>query len=140
MEENGRGQWGSRIGFIAAAAGSAIGLGNIWRFPFITGRYGGGFFVLIYILLLIFVGYPVMNSELLLGRKTQLAAVGTFKKLAPGTPWVIVGFMGVLAGFVILSYYSVVAGWALAYMFKSGVYMAAGADHGSIFVSSITST
>ena len=140
MEENGRGQWGSRIGFIAAAAGSAIGLGNIWRFPFITGRYGGGFFVLIYILLLIFVGYPVMNSELLLGRKTQLAAVGTFKKLAPGTPWILVGFMGVLAGFVILSYYSVVAGWALAYMFKSGVYMAAGADHGSIFVSSITST
>ncbi|HNR66302.1 MAG TPA: sodium-dependent transporter, partial [Atribacterota bacterium] len=90
--------------------------------------------------LLIFVGYPVMNSELLLGRKTQLAAVGTFKKLAPGTPWVIVGFMGVLAGFVILSYYSVVAGWALAYMFKSGVYMAVGADHGGIFVSSITST
>jgi len=140
MNETDRGHWGSRLGFIAAAAGSAIGLGNIWRFPYITGKFGGGFFVLIYILILIFVGYPVMNSELLLGRKTQLAAVGTFKKLAPGTPWVIVGFMGVLAGFVILSYYSVVAGWALAYMFKSGVYMAAGADHGSIFVASITST
>ncbi len=140
MNETDRGHWGSRLGFIAAAAGSAIGLGNIWRFPYITGKFGGGFFVLIYILILIFVGYPVMNSELLLGRKTQLAAVGTFKKLAPGSPWVIVGYMGVLAGFVILSYYSVVAGWALAYMFKSGAYMVAGADHGSIFVASITST
>ncbi len=138
MDGNGREQWQSRIGFIAAAAGSAIGLGNIWRFPFITGRYGGGAFVLLYILILIFVGYPVMNSELLLGRKTQRAAVGAFKTLAPGTPWVLVGYMGVLAGFVILSYYSVVAGWALAYMFKSGTYMAADAVPGDIFVGLIT--
>jgi len=139
MSENGRGQWQTRAGFIAAAAGSAIGLGNIWRFPFITGRYGGGAFVLIYILLLIFIGYPVMNSELLLGRKTEKNPVGTFRALAPGTPWVIVGFMGVLAGFIILSYYSVVAGWALSYIFKSGAYMAAGSDAANIFVSSISS-
>jgi neurotransmitter:Na+ symporter, NSS family len=140
MDENGRGQWQSRAGFIAAAAGSAIGLGNIWRFPYITGRYGGGAFVLVYILLLIFVGYPVMTSELLLGRKTQKNPVGAYKALAPGTPWVIVGFMGVLAGFIILSYYSVVAGWSLSYIFKSGAYMAAGSDSANIFVSSITST
>ena len=101
MNGNEREQWQSRLGFIAAAAGSAIGLGNIWRFPFITGKYGGGAFVLLYILIVIFVGYPVMNSELLLGRKTQRAAVGTFKALAPGTPWII-GYMGVLAGFTIL--------------------------------------
>ncbi len=140
MNDTGRGQWQSRAGFIAAAAGSAIGLGNIWRFPYITGRYGGGAFVLIYILLLIFVGYPVMNSELLLGRKTQKNPVGAYNMLAPGTPWIIVGFMGVLAGFVILSYYSVVAGWALSYIFKSGAYMAAGSDTANIFVSSISST
>ncbi|HOF03046.1 MAG TPA: sodium-dependent transporter [Atribacterota bacterium] len=139
MNGNEREQWQSRLGFIAAAAGSAIGLGNIWRFPYITGKYGGGAFVLLYILIVIFVGYPVMNSELLLGRKTQRAAVGTFKALAPGTPWVIVGYMGVLAGFMILSYYSVVAGWALAYIFKSGAYMAAGAEPANIFVGLITS-
>ncbi|MDD4895935.1 MAG: sodium-dependent transporter [Atribacterota bacterium] len=140
MNETGRGQWQTRMGFIAAAAGSAIGLGNIWRFPYITGRYGGGAFVLIYILLLIFVGYPVMNSELLLGRKTERNPVGAFRMLSPGSPWVLVGYMGVLAGFVILSYYSVVAGWALSYVFKSGAYMAAGADSANIFVSSISST
>ncbi|MBN2395827.1 MAG: sodium-dependent transporter [Candidatus Atribacteria bacterium] len=135
-----REHWKTRAGFIAAAAGSAIGLGNIWRFPYIAGRYGGGAFVLVYILLLIFVGYPVMNSELLLGRKTQKNPVGAFKMLAPGKPWVIVGFMGVLAGFIILSYYSVVAGWALSYILKSGTYMAAGSDIGNIFVISISST
>jgi len=94
MNETGRGQWQTRMGFIAAAAGSAIGLGNIWRFPYITGRYGGGAFVLIYILLLIFVGYPVMNSELLLGRKTERNPVGAFRMLSPGSPWVLVGYMG----------------------------------------------
>ena len=140
MIENGGGNWQSRTGFIAAAAGSAIGLGNIWRFPFVTGRYGGGAFVLVYILLLIFIGYPVMNSELLLGRKTQKNPVGAYKMLAPGSPWLIVGFMGVVAGFIILSYYSVVAGWAISYIFKSGAYMAAGSDAANIFVNSISST
>lgn len=140
MDGTGRGQWQTRAGFIAAAAGSAIGLGNIWRFPYITGMYGGGAFVLIYILLLVFIGYPVMNSELLLGRKTTKNPVGAYKALAPGSPWIIVGFMGVAAGFIILSYYSVVAGWAIAYIFKSGAYMAAEADTANIFVSTISST
>ena len=140
MSDNGRGHWQTRAGFVAAAAGSAIGLGNIWRFPFITGRYGGGAFVLVYILLLIFIGYPVMNSELILGRKTEKNPVGAYKALAPGSPWAIAGFMGVAAGFIILSYYSVVAGWAISYIFKSGAYMAAGADTAGIFIGSITST
>ncbi|MDI3541067.1 MAG: neurotransmitter:Na+ symporter, family, partial [Thermosediminibacterales bacterium] len=76
MSSNGRGQWQSRFGFIAAAAGSAIGLGNIWRFPYITGVYGGGAFVLLYLIILLFFGIPILNSELILGRKSQKNAVG----------------------------------------------------------------
>ncbi|PKP57690.1 sodium-dependent transporter [Candidatus Atribacteria bacterium HGW-Atribacteria-1] len=134
-----RGNWQSQIGFVAAAAGSAIGLGNIWRFPYMVGRYGGAAFVLVYLAIIIFIGVPIMNSELLIGRKSERNAVGAFKVLAPGTPWFIVGAMGILAGFIILSYYSVVAGWAVAYIFKSGAYMAAGAEHANIFVGHITS-
>lgn len=140
MEIKGRGNWQSQIGFIAAAAGSAVGLGNIWKFPYLTGKYGGAAFVLVYLAIILLIGIPLMNSELLLGRKAQKNAVGTFKTLAPGSPWFIVGVMGVLAGFIILSYYSVIAGWAVAFIFKSGAYMAAGADHANIFVSSITSS
>jgi len=133
-----RGNWQSQFGFIAAAAGSAVGLGNIWKFPYLAGRYGGAAFVLVYLILIIFIGVPLMNSELLVGRKSGRNAVGAFKALAPNTPWFIVGAMGILAGFIILSYYSVVAGWAVAYLFKSGAYMAAEADHANIFVGSIT--
>lgn len=134
-----RGNWQSQIGFVAAAAGSAIGLGNIWRFPYMVGRYGGAAFVLVYLVIIIFIGVPIMNSELLIGRKSERNAVGAFKVLAPGTPWFIVGAMGILAGFIILSYYSVVAGWAVAYIFKSGAYMAAGAETADVFVGHITS-
>ena len=140
MEIKGRGNWGSQVGFIAAAAGSAVGLGNIWRFPYLTGQYGGAAFVLVYLLFVILICIPIMNSELLVGRKSQKNAVGAFKVLAPGSPWFIVGVMGVLAGFIILSYYSVIAGWAVAFIFKSGAYMVAGADHANIFVGFITSS
>ncbi|MFH1939849.1 MAG: sodium-dependent transporter, partial [bacterium] len=140
MEIKGRGNWGSQFGFIAAAAGSAVGLGNIWKFPYMTGRYGGAAFVLVYLLFVLLICIPIMNSELLVGRKSQKNAVGAFKVLAPGSPWFIVGVMGILAGFIILSYYSVIAGWAVAFIFKSGAYMAAGADHANIFVGSITSS
>ena len=140
MEIKTRGNWSSQFGFIAAAAGSAIGLGNIWRFPYMVGRYGGAAFVLVYLAIIIFIGVPVMNSELLIGRKSERNAVGAFKVLAPGTPWFIVGAMGILAGFIILSYYSVVAGWAVAFIFKSGAYMATGADYANIFVGHITSS
>lgn len=138
MEIKERGNWGSQVGFIAAAAGSAIGLGNIWRFPYLTGQYGGAAFVLVYLAIIILIGIPIMNSELLVGRKSIKNPVGAFKALAPGSPWFIVGVMGVLAGFIILSYYSVIAGWAVAFIFKSGAYMAAGADYAGIFVGSIT--
>ena len=115
-----RAHWGSRVGFILAAAGSAVGLGNIWKFPYITGENGGGWFVIIYLLCVLLVGLPVMTAEIFIGRTAQNSPVGAFRKLSgPGSPWIFVGGMGVLAGFIILSYYSVVAGWALHYVFLS---------------------
>ena len=112
-----RGQWGSRLGFVLAAAGSAVGLGNLWKFPYVTGENGGGAFVLIYLAGVVLVGLPVMTAEVVLGRMTHRSPVGAFRKLAQrGSPWVGLGWLGVAAGFVILSYYSVVAGWGLHYV------------------------
>ncbi|MEG1603713.1 MAG: sodium-dependent transporter, partial [Cloacibacillus sp.] len=113
-----RDQWGSKFGFIMAAAGSAVGLGNIWRFPYITGKYGGAAFVLVYLAVVIVLGMSVMLAEFAIGRKAKLDAVGSLKKLGGGW-WPIVGWMGFFCAFVILSYYAVIAGWTLAYMFKS---------------------
>lgn len=113
-----RGHWGSRLGFVLAAAGSAIGLGNIWKFPYITGVNGGGAFVLIYLGCVALVGLPVMVAEILLGRATEESPVTAFKRLGAGR-WVAFGWLGVLGSFVILSYYSVVAGWALHYTYLS---------------------
>jgi neurotransmitter:Na+ symporter, NSS family len=107
------------MGFILAASGSAVGLGNIWKFPYITGQNGGGAFVLVYLICIALVGLPIMLSEFTIGRKTSLNPVGAFRQLRPGTPWVGIGFMGVLAGFLILSFYGVVGGWTLAYAVKA---------------------
>jgi NSS family neurotransmitter:Na+ symporter len=112
-----REHWGSRMGFIMAAAGSAIGLGNLWKFPYITWHNNGGAFVLIYLVCIAAVGLPIMMAEILIGRKTQTSPVGAMKK-AVGPAWGWVGAWGVLAGFVILGYYSVVAGWTLSYFVK----------------------
>ena len=140
MENQARGNWGSRIGFIAAAAGSAVGLGNIWKFPYITGQYGGAAFVIVYLLFVILVCIPVMSSELLIGRLTGKNPVGAFKQLVPQSSWWLVGAMGILAGFIILSFYSVIGGWAISYIFKSGAYMAAGGENaGAVFGGFITS-
>lgn len=115
-----RAHWGSRVGFILAAAGSAIGLGNIWKFPYITGENGGGLFVLIYLVCIAVIGLPIMMAEIFIGRTAQNSPVGAFRKLSrPGSPWLGVGWLGVATAFVILSYYSVVAGWALHYVFLS---------------------
>jgi NSS family neurotransmitter:Na+ symporter len=115
-----RAQWSGRLGFILAAAGSAIGLGNLWKFPYITYENNGGAFVLVYLAAIVVVGAPIMVAEVLLGRKSQRNAVGAFRLLAGGKPgggaWKGVGFLGVMTGFVILSYYSVVAGWTLRYI------------------------
>ncbi|MCF8719561.1 sodium-dependent transporter [Nitrospina gracilis] len=118
-QDNSRGFWGSRLGFILAASGSAVGLGNVWKFPYITGENGGGAFVLIYLVCILIVGLPIMLCEFTIGRRTNLNPVGAFSMLKPGTPWVLVGYMGVLAGFLILSFYGVVGGWTLAYVVKS---------------------
>lgn len=114
-----RGAFGSRIGFIFAAAGSAIGLGNIWRFPYTAGEGGGGLFVLIYLAFVVTIGVPVLMAELAVGRHTQRNPVGAFKQLAPKTWWPVVGALGVFTGFGILAFYSVVAGWTLAYLGKA---------------------
>lgn len=114
-----RGNWGSTFGFLLAAAGSAVGLGNIWRFPYVVGTNGGAAFVVLYLIAVVLIGFPMMITELTLGRESQRNPVGTFKKLAPGTPWWLTGALGVLAGFVILSFYSVVSGWAISYFFKA---------------------
>ncbi len=114
-----RGNWSSRFGFILAAAGSAIGLGNIWRFPYTAGENGGGAFVLLYLIFVLLIGIPVQLSELSMGRRTERNAVGAFKALAPKTGWSAVGGLGVLSGFGILSFYSVIAGWTLGYIYFS---------------------
>ncbi|MDR1514170.1 MAG: sodium-dependent transporter [Synergistaceae bacterium] len=115
-----REQWGSQVGFILAAAGSAIGLGNIWRFPYLVGMNGGAAFVIIYIAIAVTVGLTVMLTEFCLGRASQKGSVGAFKRLAPNKFWRVFGWLGLLAGgFIILSYYGVIAGWTVKYMFGS---------------------
>lgn len=122
-----RAHWKSRFGFILAAAGSAVGLGNIWKFPYITGENGGGWFVLIYLACILLVGLPIMMAEIFIGRTAQKSPVGAFRDLsAPKSPWMLVGWLGVAAGFVILSYYSVVAGWAMHYTYLSATDAFAG--------------
>lgn len=115
-----RGQWSSRLGFVLAAAGSAVGLGNIWKFPYITGMNGGGIFVLVYLACISLVGIPILAAEVLIGRASKESPVGAFRRLGgPKSPWASVGFLGVLIPVVILSYYSVVAGWCLDYVVMS---------------------
>lgn len=120
MNENlTREHWGSRLGFILAAAGSAVGLGNLAFFPKTAAENGGGLFVLLYILAVLVVGAPIMLAELSIGRASQSNAVGSFRKLAPGKPWFLVGGMGVIAGFLILSFYAVIGGWITGYLWES---------------------
>ena len=115
---NSRGHWSSSVGFVLAATGSAIGLGNLWKFPFITWENEGGAFVLVYLICIAAVGLPIMMAELLVGRRSQRSAVGALKEAA-GRFWGIVGGWGVLAAFILLSYYTVIAGWSLYYFAKS---------------------
>lgn len=109
----------SKFGVIAAAAGSAVGLGNIWRFPLVTTQNGGGAFLMLYVGFILVIGIPVMLSEFSIGRRAQLNAFGSFKKLAPKTPWYLVGFLGILTAFAILAFYSTVAGWTLEYLVQA---------------------
>ena len=119
MTKKERGNFGSKLGVILASAGSAVGLGNIWRFPYETGNHGGAAFILIYLGCILLLGLPIMIAEFLILRHSQANTARAYQILAPGTQWRWVGRMGVLAGFLILGYYSVVAGWTLEYIFEA---------------------
>ena len=114
-----RGEWSSKLGFILAAAGSAIGLGNIWRFPYVTGENGGAAFLVLYLLAVVLLGVPVMVAELTIGRYGRRNPVGAFEAIKPGTKWKIIGYAGVITGIFILSYYTVLAGYTIGYIFKT---------------------
>ena len=118
------GQWSSRWAFILAATGSAVGLGNIWRFPYVTGENGGGAFVLVYLACVLVVGVPIMISEGMLGRRGRQSPINTMVSLARdeglSPRWGLLGWLGMAAGFLILSFYTVVAGWTLSYVFRTG--------------------
>lgn len=116
-ENKQRENWGSRFGFLMAAAGSAVGLGNIWRFPYQTGKNGGSAFIIIYLGCVIVVGLSIMIAEFAVGRRTGLAAVGAYK--SQNRNWTFAGILGVLSGFFIMGFYPVVGGWSVAYMVKS---------------------
>jgi NSS family neurotransmitter:Na+ symporter len=118
MNKPAREIWGSKLAFVLAAAGSAVGLGNIWGFPTVASANGGGAFLIIYLFAVVLVGAPVMLAELAIGRHTQRNPVGAFRALRP-RGWPLVGGLGVVTGLMILSFYSVVAGWTLAYIVKS---------------------
>ena len=116
-----RGQWTSKLGFVLAAAGSAIGLGNIWRFPYVTGQSGGAAFVVVYLICIAFICLPYLFAELALGRHSQKNPVGAIEAIKGRTPWALVGGLCVLTGVFILSYYGVIAGWTFGYIFKNVV-------------------
>lgn len=138
--------WSSRLAFILAATGSAVGLGNIWKFPYITGENGGGAFVVVYLLCIAMIGIPIMIAEVSLGRRGRLSPINTMKQLAradgASQNWKYLGWMGVIAAFLILSFYSVIGGWSLSYIGHafSGEFEGAGSDKiGAIFGAMLSS-
>ena len=119
--QNNRSGWSSSWGFILASAGSAIGLGNIWRFPYMVGQNGGAAFVVVYLVCILVIGFPIMVAELTLGRSAHKNPVGVFKERAAGTPWEYLGYIMVVVVMVVFSWYSVVAGWIVGYFYKTVV-------------------
>ena len=114
-----RASFGTKLGVILATAGSAVGLGNVWRFPYMAGENGGAVFIIIYVVCVLLLGIPCMISEFIVGRHGQSNTARSFRMLANGTPWSLIGYMGVLTGFLITGYYAVVSGWCLQYVFAS---------------------
>ncbi len=121
MQKSDRVSFGSKVGAILAAAGSAVGLGNIWRFPYETGNHGGAAFILIYLGCVLLMGLPIMIAEFTVGRHSKASTGKAYQVLAPGTAWKYLGYLGVLTGFLILGYYTVVAGWTLEYTVQAGI-------------------
>lgn len=116
MSAPSRGQWSSQLGFVLAAAGSAVGLGNIWRFPYSAGENGGAAFVLVYLLCVLMLGFPVMLLEISIGRRTEKNPVGAIRSIHSGGAWTSVGYLALITGVGILSFYAVIAGQVLAEM------------------------
>ena len=114
-----RANFSSKLGVVLATAGSAVGLGNVWRFPYMTGQNGGAVFILIYVLCVLLLGIPCMISEFIIGRHAQANTARAFRKMSGGSAWTIVGYMGVMTGFLISGYYAVVSGWCLDYVWSS---------------------
>ena len=137
MTESNRSSFGSRFGVIVAMVGSAVGLGNIWRFPYMVGENGGAAFILIYLAFSFLISLPVFCAEFVIGRRGRSNAVGAFRKLAPGSKWYLGGFLSIIAVFLILSFYSVVGGWGIKYLVDSVAMKfsasAAGTDFGAAF-------
>ena len=116
---NERANFGSKLGVILATAGSAVGLGNVWRFPYMAGENGGAVFIIIYVVCVLMLGIPCMISEFIVGRHGQSNTARAYRRLSGGTPWALIGYMGVLTGFLITGYYAVVSGWCLQYIWAS---------------------
>lgn len=114
-----RDQFTSKIGFILAAAGSAIGLGAIWKFPYMAGTNGGSVFILLFILCTVLIGLPILIAEFMIGRRGQKDPITSFKEQAPNKPWYMIGWIGLAACGLILSFYSVVGGWILSYLIRA---------------------
>ncbi|MEH7145860.1 sodium-dependent transporter [Priestia megaterium] len=131
-------QWTSKLGFILASAGSAIGIGAIWKLPYVAGTSGGGAFFLLFILFTAIIGLPLLLAEFVLGRHTQKEAIRAYDAVAPGSLWKGIGYLGVITCFILLSFYSVVGGWILQYIFASVTGQLNGVrDYGSLFNSTI---
>ncbi|MDR7871307.1 MAG: sodium-dependent transporter [Tissierellaceae bacterium] len=114
-----REQFKSRLGFVLASVGGALGLGNVWKFPYMVGKYGGAAFIVVYLIALLSIGLPVLMTEFALGRNTKLSYTGSLKKLLPHKKWYIAGIVGVITLIITLAFYSGIAGWTIAYFFKS---------------------
>ncbi len=121
MSQHNRSNFGSKLGVILATAGSAVGLGNVWRFPYLAGENGGAAFILLYILCVLLLGIPCMICEFAVGRHSHTNAARAFQKMSNGTPWGLIGYVGVLTGVLITGYYAVVAGWCGHYVFASAI-------------------
>jgi len=139
MKESDRDSFASTFGAIVALAGSAVGLGNMWRFPYLVGENGGAAFILIYLFCALILSLPIMLSEFVIGRRSQMNAISAFSKLAPGSKWNIVGILGALTSFVLLSFYIVIGGWCVDYLFRACTFQfKEGLDYAQMFGASVT--
>lgn len=135
-------QWSSKIGFILASAGSAIGLGAIWKLPYVTGTSGGGAFILLFVLFSLLIGFPLLLAEFVIGRSTQKDAISAYKHIAPNTKWHYIGYLGVITCFILLSFYSVIGGWIIQYIFYSltGQVGGGNVDYEALFNNSVSNS